>query len=236
MLKMPAKIIVLTLLTGLSFVMAQTNNFEFIQYDTAYVGSDDFIIQHGDVFNLSDTDLFLTVTRVEHQKPATWSSSFCFNGHCLPPFLNVDTSVVFAGDTAAFSLDSYPNGEAGVGAWTIFVADSVTMEVDSAHITLEYVTVSIDEDPLAPQNFELSNVYPNPTNAWISFDFSVTRPGTHSITLYALDGRMVAARDYSLRAGNNHLQWGLGALPSGSYIISASSAGQHISRQVVVIK
>jgi hypothetical protein len=216
--------------------MAQTNNFEFIQYDTAYVGSEDFVIQHGDVFNLSDTDLFLTVTRVEHQKPATWSSSFCFNGHCLPPFFNVDTSVVFAGDTAVFSLDTFPNEEVGVGSWTIFVADSATMEVDSVHITLEYVTVSIADDPIAPRTFNLSNIYPNPTNAWINFDFSVERSGAYSIVLYTLDGRAVATRDYALRAGNNHLQWGLGALPSGSYIISATSQGQKVSRQLVVIK
>ncbi len=236
MLKMPIKILIFILSIVPALLLGQTNNFEFVQYDTAYVGSEDFIIQHGDVLNLSATPLFLTVTRVEHQKPATWSTSFCFNGHCLPPFIEIDTSTVLVGDTAAFSLDTWPYSEPGIGAWTIFIADSATMEVDSAHITIEFVTVSVDDEISIPKAFSLSNIFPNPTNAWINFNLNVEHSGQYSIILHSLDGREIVTRDYSLRAGINQLQWGMHDLPSGNYIISAISAGRRVSKQIVVIK
>jgi len=112
--------------------------FNFVQYDTSYSGNEEFVVLHGDIISLSDSIQSISVTRVEHQKPAAWSSSFCVGPACLPPFLDRFTFTLEAGDTAAFSLDTYPNATVGEASWTIFAVDSTTMEVDSVHISMEY--------------------------------------------------------------------------------------------------
>lgn len=226
-------VLVLTLAPG---IFGQINNFEFVQYDTTYVGNEDFVVLHGDIFSLSNVEQSITVTRIEHQRPATWVTSFCVGPACLPWFVDAHTFALAAGDTALFTLDTYPYGETGTGSWTIFTVDSSTMEVDSVHITMEVVTVSIDGSFASPQSFELSHVYPNPTNAAVNFDLNLNNTGDYSILLHSLDGRVVMSRNYKLRSGKNHLQWTLQGLPSGSYIISATGSGETISRQVSIIK
>ncbi|MCF6237632.1 MAG: hypothetical protein L3J79_02260, partial [Candidatus Marinimicrobia bacterium] len=74
-----------------ALLLAQTNNFEFIQYDLDTIHSEDFVVLHGDIFNLIDNDYDLSVTRVTHYIPAAWSTSFCVGPACLPPFLDTFT-------------------------------------------------------------------------------------------------------------------------------------------------
>ena len=212
------------------------NNFEFVQHDTAYVGGDELVILHGEIISLSTESQSITVTRVTHEMPGASTNSFCVGPACLPPFLNTFTFDLAGSDTAEFTLDTYPNDTEGVGSWTMFAVDSSTMEVDSVNISLEFTTVGIDDTFTNPSGFELSAIYPNPTNAYINFDLELNRAGEYSIVLYALDGREIMARDYQLPAGKNHLQWGMKGLPSGNYIISATGSDTNISRQVSVIK
>ena len=231
----PAKIIA-TLMLTVSALFGQNNNFEFVQHDTAYSGSEEFVVLEGDIFSLSDAAQSITVTRLTHEIPSTWINSFCVGPACLPPFLDTFTFELAANDTALFTLDTYPNGEVGVGSWTIFAVDSSTMEVDSVQIYMEVVTVSVDNAYEKPATFELSDTYPNPTNAWVNFDLLLEQSGDYSVVLYALDGREVLSRKYSLQAGENHLQWGLNGLPSGNYIVRATGSGHTVSRKLSVIK
>ncbi len=120
-------------------LLPKINNFEFVQYDSNYTGSEAFVVLHGDIFNLTDSTYDITVTRVTHSIPATWSTSYCVGPACLPPFLDTFTFSLEAGDTALFSLDTYHNGESGMGSWTIFVVDSSTMEIDSVNINMEVI-------------------------------------------------------------------------------------------------
>ena len=115
-------------------------NFKFVQYDSAYSGNEDFVVLYGDVISLSDSAQSITVTRKEIQKPDAWVTSFCVGPACLPPFLDTFTFTLAGGDTALFSLDTYPNGELGSGSWTIFAVDSTTMEIDSVSISMELVS------------------------------------------------------------------------------------------------
>jgi len=120
-------------------IVPKINNFEFVQYDSSYVGDEEFIVLHGDIFNLTDSTYDVSVTRVTHSIPTTWSTSYCVGPACLPPFLDTFTFSLEAGDTALFSLDTYHAGEAGMGSWTIFVVDSSTMEIDSVHFSVEVI-------------------------------------------------------------------------------------------------
>ena len=229
------KLLVLALIV-VPVAFGQTNNFEFVQHDTTYVGSDTTVVLHGEIFSLTASSQSITVTRVTHETPATWTTSFCVGPACLPWFVDTYTFDLAASDTADFSLDTFTHEELGAGRWTIFAVDSTTMEVDSVNISMEIVTVGIDDDFTRPNVFELSNMYPNPTNASVSFDLNLEKSGEYSIVLYALDGREILSRSYQLQSGRNHLQWGLQGLPSGNYIMSASGAGQTLSKQVSVIK
>jgi hypothetical protein len=217
-------------------VFGQINNFEFVQSDSAYVGSDTLIALHGEIISLTTASQQITVTRVTHEIPSTWTNSFCVGIACLPPFISTFTFDLAETDTADFSLDTFTHEAVGIGRWTIFAVDSTTMEVDSVNITMEVVTVSVDGFFERPESFKLSPVYPNPTNASVNFDLNLLHAGEYEIVLYSLDGREVMTRNYQLTSGKNHLQWNLQGLPSGNYILSSTGAGETVSRQVSVIK
>ena len=217
-------------------LFGQNNDFEFVQYDTAYMGSEELVILHGEIVSLAASSQSISVTRVTHEIPAGWTNSFCVGPACLPPFLDTFTFDLAAADTAEFTLDTYPNGIEGIGRWTMFAVDSSTMEVDSVNFSLEFVAVSIDGSFARPNSFELSHIYPNPTNASVNFNLNLKKSGDYSIILYSLDGREILNRNYQLNSGKNHLQWNMYGLSSGNYIISATGAGETISRQVSVIK
>jgi hypothetical protein len=231
----PFKILILALYIAPA-VFGQNNNFEFVQYDTAYIGSEDLVVLHGEIVSLAASSQSISVTRVTHEIPAGWSNSFCVGPACLPPFLSNFTFELAASDTADFTLDTYPYGVEGIGRWTMFAVDSSTMEIDSVHFSLEFVPVSLDGSFGKITSFELSPIYPNPTNASINFNLNLSNSGDYSIILYALDGREIISRNYQLNSGKNHLQWSMQGLSSGNYIIKATGAGETISRQVSVIK
>lgn len=217
-------------------LFGQVNNFDFHQQDSLYVGTDDFVVQHGEIINLIDEAQELVVTRVTHQIPATWTCSFCVGSACLPPFLDQHTFTLEANDTSDFSLDTYPNGELGTGMWTIFAENSSTGEIDSVHITLTYGVVSVKDDRMSPGQFKLSPAYPNPTNAYINFDLDVIERGAYTLTLFSLDGREILTRSYDLRSGHNKIQWQLDELNSGSFLLVAEGFGQRHTQKVSVIK
>lgn len=224
------------MLVALPALFGQTNNFEFTQQDSDYTGSDDFVVLHGTILSVTNSTQSITVTRVTHEKPETWTTSFCVGPACLPPFLDTYTFDLAALDTADFTLDTYPHSEEGIGSWTIFAVDSSTMEVDSVNIRMEFVTVGIDDEFSVPAAFELSNMYPNPTNAAVNFELNLEKSGEYSIVLHSVAGKEIMSRSYDLMTGRNQLRWALDGLPSGNYIISATGAGQTIARQIVVIK
>lgn len=226
----------LLLVATATSLLGQTNNFDFTQQDTNYFGSDDFVVLHGEIISLSEAPQNITVTRVTHEIPATWSTSFCVGPACLPPFLDTYTFELAGLDTAQFTLDTFPYGEEGTGSWTIYAADSSTMEVDSVHIQMEFVTVGIDFITERPSDFELARIFPNPTNAAINLHLGVVHSGDYSVTLYDITGKAVTSRQYYLRSGANQLQWSLQGVPSGNYFVSIAGAQQTITRQVSIIK
>lgn len=120
----------------------ELGNFKFVQYDTSYTGNEDFVVLEGDIISLATEDIRITLTRVTHQKPDDWVTAFCVGPACYPEFLSTVSFDLAAGDTANFSLDTFPNGNAGTGDWTIFAVDSTTMEVDSVHISMEVIIAS----------------------------------------------------------------------------------------------
>ena len=232
-------------LTSLLFLVAlaipallpgQINNFEFVQYDTSYSGDDFFIVLEGDIFSLTNTEQSITVTKVEHDRPVAWTVFFCAGPACLPDLVESFTFSLAANDTGYFSVEAYPNATQGIGTWTFFAVDSSTMEVDSVNVLMEVIATTAIDDVITPASFNLSYIYPNPTNAWINFDLDVEYSGSYQLILYSLDGRQIISRAYNLRPGKNKLQWSVEDLPSGNYIITAVTEDRHISRQISVIK
>ncbi|NQV29525.1 MAG: T9SS type A sorting domain-containing protein [Candidatus Marinimicrobia bacterium] len=231
----PAKIIA-TMMVAVSALFGQINNFEFVLDETDYVGSQDTVVMYGHVTSLSVENHSISMTKTSLTDPAPWPYAFCVGPACLPSFVYVHTFSLEAGSTADFSLDVYPNGVSGSNTFIMFAVDSLTMEVDSVIINLEILTVAIDDEISAPADFSLSPLYPNPTNAWINFDLSVETTGRFNFTLYSLDGREVASREYQLNSGSNHIAWGLSNFASGNYIMTATGASSRISRQVSIVK
>jgi hypothetical protein len=220
-------------------LVAQTGNVEFIQYeshlDTFLTDANDFFIFHGDIVNHSESTLSLTVTRMTHDVTEAWSVSFCVGLACLPPFLDIYQFDLEAGDTALFTLDIYPLDNSGYGNWSMFVVDSNSMEVDSANFELQLNPSAID-DLQSPQDFYLSQVYPNPTNAMFSFSLVSPVASSSRVALYDINGRMVRTLTYDIVAGHNQLQMDVSSIPSGSYFLRASASQATQTRKVSIVK
>lgn len=219
----------------LPLMLFSQNNFEYVQYDTDVSTIDTFVVLHGDIFSMQTEAQDLSVTRVTHEIATGWSASFCVDIACLPPFLDIFDFNLAAGDTSLFSLDIITYNNTGTGSWTMYVVDSTSMEIDSAFIQLEVTSVGI-EDFSRPEHFQISPVYPNPTNAAFRFDVSAEKSGIHSVSLYDLNGRQILVREYRLNQGQNHLTLQVQDIPSGQYFLQTEFNGERKIQKVSLVK
>lgn len=227
-------LIILVPLLGL----AQTNEFEYVQHDTINSKDSVYMALHGEITSLSASELSITVVPEEITKPDEWDIYYCILPFvCLPlEFAPSYTFMLTPSGSAQFSLDVQTYGVAGNGEWKIFVVDSSSMEIDSAFITIEYLTLDVDESVSVPDHFRISSIYPNPVNAQVNIKLSIEETGIYSMKLVSLTGRTVMEREYSLSPGSNHFSWNISSLTSGNYILSVEHANQIHTRKVIIIK
>lgn len=216
---------------------AQSNEFEYIQYDTLSEENQAFVVLHGDIFSLSTSAQNITVTPIERSKPEGWQAYYCLRNVCLPlEFVPSYTFELAGGDTSIFSLDVQTADIPGDGEWTIMVVDSSTMEIDSARVRVSFMTSSIDPGFNIPENFKISSVYPNPVNAQVNIALSIEEAGIYTVELISLTGRTVMEREYSLSPGANLFSWNMEGLNSGNYVLSVEHENQIHTRKVIIIK
>lgn len=216
---------------------AQTNDFEYTQFDTVYTGDSSYVELHGEVVSFTSSEQNISVTPVELSKPDSWLIYYCVGPACIPlQFAPSYTHILAPGDTAAISLEIRSQGELGEGSWMIFVVDSSSMEIDSAYVRMEYLTTSIDKGFNVPKNFQISNIYPNPVNAQVNVNLQINETGDYLVKLVSLTGRSILERKYSLSPGMNHFSWNVSDLHSGNYLLTVSDGGNLHTQKVVIVK
>ena len=94
----------------------------------------------------------------------------------------------------------------------------------------------------APEEYSLSDAYPNPFNPTTTLSFSVPTEGVVSLNIYDMTGRLVSTLvDGNLEQGYHSITWnGMDnnnhAVSSGMYIYSLNGEGVSITKKMVLMK
>jgi hypothetical protein len=136
-------------------------------------------------------------------------------------------------------IDAYPNGTKiywWVTALNVDGEMSAT-EIDSFMIG----SLAIDDEP-APSTFKLDGNYPNPFNPTTNINFSVKYISEISLSIHALDGKLV--RSFllgNLEPGSHSIGWdgrdhSLSQVPSGIYIYRFQSEHHSDAGKMTLLK
>ncbi|MCH8556596.1 MAG: Omp28-related outer membrane protein [Balneolia bacterium] len=88
-----------------------------------------------------------------------------------------------------------------------------------------------------PGELKLNQNYPNPFNPATTISFVLPEASEISLSLYSLDGRLVATiAEGQYSAGTHTMSFDASALASGTYIYRLDAAGQTLSRLMTLLK
>ena len=104
-------------------------------------------------------------------------------------------------------------------------------------------TMSLSREArIVPEEYNLSDAYPNPFNPTTTLSFSVPTEGVVSLNIYDMTGRLVSTLvDGNLEQGYHCITWnGMDsnghAVSSGMYIYSLNGEGVSITKKMVLLK
>ena len=95
---------------------------------------------------------------------------------------------------------------------------------------------------ISPEEYSLSDAYPNPFNPTTTLSFTVPIEGVVSLNIYDMTGRLVSTLvDGNLKQGYHSFTWnGMDsngyAVSSGMYIYSLKAEGISITKKMVMMK
>ncbi len=112
--------------------------------------------------------------------------------------------------------------------------------VEQSRITISIVgfdTPTSTEVKDTPVEFGLEQNYPNPFNPTTTIKYSVPQAGNVTLAVYNIMGQKVAELvNTGKAAGSYSVQWDAANAASGMYFYKLSSAGQSITKQMMLIK
>jgi hypothetical protein len=91
---------------------------------------------------------------------------------------------------------------------------------------------------IVPSSFVLSEAYPNPFNPSTSINLSIPESGHVSVMVYNVMGQLVStlADGYMDASDNYSFTWDGSAVPSGVYLITATTANHTSTQKVMLLK
>lgn len=99
------------------------------------------------------------------------------------------------------------------------------------------ITVSNEEEVLAPATVSLAQNYPNPFNPTTSITYSIAKSGMVKLEVFDLLGQKMASLvDQVQTAGTHEIIFEASEIPSGIYIYRLSSDGKQATRRMTLIK
>ena len=118
---------------------------------------------------------------------------------------------------------------------------------ESLELELQYKVTSLDgllssgtmmvEYMPIPDDFELSDAYPNPFNPSTSITLDVSDAGNVNVSVYNLMGQMVSTlTEGYMNAGTYTLNWNASDQVSGMYLVRAETAGVVSTQKLLLIK
>ena len=117
-------------------------------------------------------------------------------------------------------------------------AEELFVSNDSYTIVDLVVANSVNQiEVLSPESFKLGEAFPNPFNPSTSFNLSVPEAGNLSILVYNVMGQVVAIlADGYFDANNYSFTWDASSVPSGVYLVTASSVNNISTQKVMLLK
>ncbi|MHB9030026.1 MAG: T9SS type A sorting domain-containing protein [Candidatus Latescibacterota bacterium] len=102
---------------------------------------------------------------------------------------------------------------------------------------LSFDTLTGAENNNAPNQYSLSNNYPNPFNPSTTITYSIPRPGLVKLSIYNINGQEVARLvDNQVQAGTHTFVWDASDFASGAYFCIISAEKFTASRKMILIK
>lgn len=105
--------------------------------------------------------------------------------------------------------------------------------------TANVYTNSIDdEETFNPIKIQIASIFPNPFNPTTTIRFSLSKPGSVSLSVFDVVGRKVAEleKNTAFSTGTHQIQWNASGFASGIYIIQLQSENFSDFKKVTLIK
>ncbi|HEY3294773.1 MAG TPA: T9SS type A sorting domain-containing protein [bacterium] len=101
----------------------------------------------------------------------------------------------------------------------------------------DWATLGAGNPKVAPSDFALEPLYPNPFNSMSTIRFTLARSSQVDIAVFDILGREVAQLASSqFAAGNHALSWNAAGLSSGLYFIQARVGDVHFTQKAMLLK
>ena len=109
--------------------------------------------------------------------------------------------------------------------------------VEGDFVKVEASVVSAEDQGLVAQSFELEQNYPNPFNPATEIRFTIPAAGQVQLTVFDVLGREVAVLvNQELAAGAHTATFDAAGLTSGIYLYRLETAGQQMTRKMMLVK
>jgi len=150
---------------------------------------------------------------------------------------------VWGDDVSTEEIDGLQVGEAfTLRLWDADKEVELSLEPSALQGSLGYETdgfanLSANAIVSVPDNFYLSNSYPNPFNSTTRISFGLPTSGRLSITVYDMAGRLIATlADKAFDAGNHSTVWNAETTPAGLYMVRMQSGSFSDVIKVTLVK
>ncbi len=91
---------------------------------------------------------------------------------------------------------------------------------------------------IVPQQFTLSNVYPNPFNPSTNIQYTLNTSGLTSLKIYNILGQLVrtVVNDVYQQAGSYKVNIEMSSLPSGMYVYILEQGANRLAQKMMLLK
>jgi len=120
--------------------------------------------------------------------------------------------------------------------WVLAMSGEDTIEAGQ-RFSFKLVYNAVGEDNLAPIEYGLRSIYPNPFNSVTSITFGADRSEHIRLIVYDISGReVVRLFDGVPRRGYHRLAWRADTVPTGVYLLRLESPGRSRVAKVALVK
>ncbi len=111
------------------------------------------------------------------------------------------------------------------------------IKIEAMLENLPDMSISISNDRLILNNFQLARFYPNPFNPVLYINFDMSQAGLIQVDILDISGSHIETlhSDF-LQSGSHEMSWDAESMPSGMYLVSLKFGDESLTEKVVLLK